>query len=536
MRFLVCYFAFAFACFVAASASARAAVLLLAEDGQKLTGLELAQVMAEDSSSWLRVRLNGRTRLAVITADALVERAPAADAFFRALDESTRVRVLPPYGAFTCAGSSALSAADPDAVEPALIHVQDSFVAGSALELEQALRVAGFDFAGATMARFAERARGPYSTSLFRVPDAGGVTATLRVSEQGHALEAPRVFASDGVLLPMSFIALSSGDLEPELYPSADASELLVKYRARAQSSDYLEARGRWLADNAPRALCESRSDALLFRFRVGGGAAPLAPLATRYFRNWFGPGGANCATAVGAAQQRGSQDVREFGCNGADDLARVLGPLGFVEPRSSRFFTLASEEGIQFRRVAASVSGPLLRATDLDATDCSPVPLVPSPPGGAPPVPSVSNPTGPEGNEALAGTPIYQSDGSCNLVLGSADSCSGDSTTSNDASDACSGDPSSGQSREACSGDSASGETASDESCSGDSESTGDATGCSKSEYDGDTCTGNSTPEAQTQLLQSGPRPKPRPLRLSLLTWLAAALALPLRRIAGSR
>ena len=74
-------------------ASAQTAVLLAVGDRAQLTGLELAKVMADDSSLWLRARFQGRTRLALVTAEACVESAPAAHEWLAALDFATRMRV-----------------------------------------------------------------------------------------------------------------------------------------------------------------------------------------------------------------------------------------------------------------------------------------------------------------------------------------------------------------------------------------------------------------------------------------------------------
>jgi hypothetical protein len=90
----------------------------------------------------------------------------------------------------------------------------------------------------------------------------------------------------------------------------------------------------------------------------------------------------------------------------------------------------------------------------------------------------------------------------------------------------------------DSCSGDSS--DDSSDDSCTGNSDSSSDSGGCSKNDgYDGDTCTGNSHSSAQptrssSAALRSDGAPhgqRPRRVHLSLLTLLAAALALPLRR-----
>jgi hypothetical protein len=241
--------------------------------------------------------------------------------------------------------------------------------------------------------------------------------------------------------------------------------------------------------------------------------------------------------------------------------LARSSDALDFETPRLTRLYGSTSALGAHFRVLAGVARLPRLVATDFDAEGCPPVSIgAPITTGGEASVPA---PSPVEGGETGGGEyygepqPVYQSDGSCNVTL-FADSCSGDSSTDSSADDSCSGDTSrtdsssdscsgdaSDDSSDSCSGDSSSGDTSSD-SCSGDADSGNDDSGCGKSEYDGDTCSGSSSSSGADRAERSSsaalnvqkrePRHRPRPVRLSLLTLLAAALALPLRRRAASR
>ena len=234
--------------------------------------------------------------------------------------------------------------------------------------------------------------------------------------------------------------------------------------------------------------------------------------------------------------------------CEGADDLALSLTQLGFREPRLSRLFgTLpGAGAGATVHVESRAPRDPRIEATDFDASDC---PVTEPVPGGMSTPPPVFTPVepAPSGNEPgpyyepTAGDPVYlANDSSCNVVFVSDDSCSGDTsapppsssdscsgdTTTEDSSDSCSGDSSSDDGPESCSGDTSSSDG--DDSCSGDSDSgSDDSSGCGKSEYDGDTCSGDTKGEAHAAL---GPS-KPRRVRLSLVTLLLAAFALPLRR-----
>jgi len=71
-------------------ARAQPSVLIAASDPAQIRELEVAKVTAPDAPVWLSVRLAGRAKLAIVTSAASVELAPAADAWLRALDYSTR--------------------------------------------------------------------------------------------------------------------------------------------------------------------------------------------------------------------------------------------------------------------------------------------------------------------------------------------------------------------------------------------------------------------------------------------------------------
>ncbi len=59
--------------FAPVSASAQTAALLAVGDATQLSEVQLVKVMADDSSLWLSVRLQGRTRVALVVAEAEIE-------------------------------------------------------------------------------------------------------------------------------------------------------------------------------------------------------------------------------------------------------------------------------------------------------------------------------------------------------------------------------------------------------------------------------------------------------------------------------
>jgi hypothetical protein len=530
------------------SRAAESAALLIIGDASQLSELQLAKVMAENSSLWLSVRLRGRTRLAVVAAQSDVESAPAAHAWLRALDFTTRVRVGPPPGPLSgCTESPPFELADSGLPEPRHVPALGVSSAGSELELRRLLAEAGLPLDLNRVAQFTSEAQPPFQVLIYDVPASGGSTAALRLLDRGHPAALPKIVLSGAKALPLSLIALSTASMQPP-GDSADPSEFPVVYRAPDSSTDYRAARAGWLVQNPTRWLSEVQGSAGLFAWTVFPGRGQIAPVVARYFEELSAAPEGRCEMAIVAAHARGSENAADFVCDGADDLAQSLQEVGFAELRLSRFFGMASDDGMALSVAPGVPRSPLLIATDQDLSGCpqdflppattsEPPTQRPPPPVNPPPV-VVDAPGDPDYGPSPSGTRVPE--GSCSgTVFDSGESCGGNSRPANSSGDACSGDSSSADSSgDSCSGDSSSedsgpescsgdsGGTSSD-GCSGDSDSSSDSSGCSKSEYDGDTCSGEGS---------SAAHPRPRQVRLSLLTLLAAALALPLRRLRASR
>ncbi|HKO49248.1 MAG TPA: hypothetical protein VJV79_16055 [Polyangiaceae bacterium] len=567
---------------VSSPGSARTAALLAVGDATQLSELQLAKVMADDSSLWLSVRLKGRTRLALVVAEAAVEVAPAAHAWLRALDSATRVRVAPPPGPLAGCGSlTQFELADSGLPESRRVAALEVASVSSELELRRLLADAGLAADVSSVAQFTSDARPPFQVVIYDAPALGGSTEALRLADPGHPEQLPEIALSGAKSLPLSLIALAKQGVLPLQQPVADPSELSIIYRAIDQSSDYLAARGAWLGHQPTHWLNEAQANATLFAWTVFSQGGRIAPVVSRYFEELTGTPTSPCLTRVQAAYLRSSVNAADFVCDGADDLSRSLAGVGFAELRLSRFFGMMNPAGGAFRVAPGSPRAPLWVATDLDLGGCPDAVLPPPnamgdlPDSTTPPpvstVPNVVRAPDEAYREPTTGTPASGSDGSCAVTPFDStakdscsgntssrdsrrDSCSGSTSSSDSRRDSCSGSTSSADSgRDSCSGDSSSADSgpdscsgdASDSSsdgCSGGSDSSSNDTGCGKSEYDGDTCSGDSADGnsggGKGAALRRGTavQPRPRQVRLSLLTLLAAAMALPLRRLCASR
>jgi hypothetical protein len=561
--------------------SAQSAVLLAVADATQLSELRVAKVMADDSSLWLSVRLQGRTRLALVTERTSIESAPAADAWLRALDFATRVRVAAPPGPLAgCASRMPFALADSGLPEPGRVAALEVSSASSELELRRVLQDAELPVDVSRVAQFASDAQPPFQVAIYDAPVLGGSTETLRLIDHGHPLELPRVQLSGAKTLAISLIALAKEGVLPLERESADASEFPVAYRALDASSDYLSARSGWLAQNPTRWLNEVQASAALFAGAVLPLGEPISPAISRYFAQLSGASTGGCEAQIQAARARASLNTADFACGGADDLSHSLSEVDFADLRLSRFWGMASAEGMKFRVAPSVPRSPILLATDFDASGCPT--QVSQPVNGAsgapdsrtpPPVstPVVRAPDDPY----YYPTPVTATEGSSTVTVinsGSNDSCGGDSRSSKSSNDSCSGDSSSSDSGDdSCSGDSSSSDSSGDscsgdssssdsgdDSCSGDSSShdsdpdscsgdssdsksdscSGDSDSSSDSSSAGDMCSGNSGTRnsARKSAALRSAKARPRQVRLSLLTLLAAALALPLRRLRASR
>src|SRR5450432_2202848 len=168
-------------CLLEASvAHAQPSVLVAASDPAQIAEVEVAKVSAADSSVWLSVRLAGHAKLIVVTAAESVEPAPAADAWLRALDFATRVRVTPPPGPL--AACTSVTGELADSGFPELTGLSPSQVSSvtSELDLRRNFAAAGLDFDLAQVAAFSASVPAPYRVALYEAADTGGSTLATR--------------------------------------------------------------------------------------------------------------------------------------------------------------------------------------------------------------------------------------------------------------------------------------------------------------------------------------------------------------------
>ena len=563
----VIFFGLLGACLLlAGSGRGQTAALLAVSDPAQLAEVQLAKVMADDSSLWLSVSLKGRTRLAVVTAQADTESAPGADAWLRALDYATRVRVAAPPGPLPGCGTLVrFELADSGLPEPKSVVVREISIASSELELRRRLADLGLPADVSGVAEFASVAQPPFELSIYDVPALGGRSEALRLVGRGPAERLPSIVVSGTGTVALSLITLAREGVLPLAGDSAVPSEFPVAYQAVDATSDYLVARAAWLTQNPTRWLNETQASAALFAWTAFPASGQIPSAASRYFGALSDAQAGACDERARAAHVVGSKNAADFVCNGADDLAQSVAQLDSSDPQLSRFFGSIREADGSFRLAACEPRSPLLVATDFVTTGCPP--LVTGPASAAPgfttPPPVETSPVeaSPADDPYHDPTPALQApapsdEGSCTFSVfdsSSNDSCTGDSTSSDSSGDSCSGDSTpSDASRDSCSGDSSTNDPGPDscsgdssdsssDSCSGNGDSSRDSAGCGKSEYDGDTCSGNAASgnaQSSTAALLSGKRSatRPRQVRLSLLTLLAAALSLPLRRMRASR
>ena len=485
-------------------------MLIVANDPKLVSEVELAKVMADDSSLWLSVRVKGPARLALVTAASGVETTASSDTWLRALDFTTRVHVAPPPGPLAaCPNQTQFPAADSGLPESDVAAPDPVTNVDSELELRRSLSNAGIAVDSSELAAFSVDASPPFQISWFEIGSNGASSSALRVLDPGPAAVLPKIRVAGLDSVPLSLIALAREAVQPVSQDALDPSDFAVTYFAADGTSDYGPARAAWRLANADRWLLEAAGLPALFDGTFARVAAP--------------------------------DSVK-------DDLADSVRQLGVDQIHLSRLFGSLTATGATFRISPSPRRDPLVIATDFDTTRCSPAAISVPPSAMAPrasATPAGRSPAQPVVDQSSEASTVVADPGSSDgsgaaVVIDSSDSCGSDpSAPAPGSNDSCSGNSSSSDSSssDSCSGNSSSDDSSSD-SCSGDSNSnSNDSSGCgsnNKSGYDGDTCTGNSATGKSSAALESGgpvAARRPRRVRLSLLTLLTAGLSLPLRR-----
>ncbi|HEY2406329.1 MAG TPA: hypothetical protein VGI10_10010 [Polyangiaceae bacterium] len=536
------------------SGTASAQVMIASQTALKVE-IELGHVLGGASSaSWLSARVPSADRIAIVTPDgATLPSSAASDAWLRALDFASRVRVAPPGDfALACQGR-APELADSGLPEAARIAASSSDLVGSDLELRRALEQGQLDVNVDDLAAFEAAALAPYRISWFEAPSTGGATSALALASS-ESTQPPTIWLEkcSGTL---NLLALSERALSPTAGSVSDTSTLRVLYRGLQGSSDYRAAVDEETLTTPDGWLREAVVPAPWFGFVALAGWGVIDPVSTRYVENALSSSAADaCVAQIQSAWLANSQRTTDYQCMGASDLSRALQVLDFHDPVLSRYSgALRSARVLALAGAELASEAPLLVATDVDASGCAVGTVNGSPTGGPSngesaggvPLGGVSeSPSGSSGSDVSVDTNTYvdasgggDSDEGCGTSspgtgqgeqeppsAGSSDSCSGDSSDGQGSSDSCSGDSSDGQdSSDSCSGDSSDGSK--------------DSSGCSSNSHSGssgDTCSGSSPGSAsatQEWLSNSrGGKRKPK-LRVSMLSMLGCAFMLPLRR-----
>jgi hypothetical protein len=534
--------------FAVSVAHAQTSVLIAASDPTQIAEVEVAKVLAADSSLWLSVRLSGQAKLAVVSSAANVEAAPASDVWLRALDFATRVRVAPPIGPLAACPQSTGKLADSGFPEFSALAPSEVSSLASDVELRRSLAAAGLAVDTASVAQFSGTVASPFRFALYEAGQSGGSTLAVRITDSGPALELPGVAAVGRASVPITLLALAPSAVQPTTANVADPSDFPVSYLGATGGTDYVAARSAWLSEDPTRWLEEARASSALFAWTVFPGVGVIEPALVHYFQAGVaGPDRQTCVSAVLAARARASRVAEDYACDGADDLSRAMTELDFGEIRVTRWFGSELASPIALGTSNDPERDSRLTATDFDSKDCSQSASVASAVGGST-LPAGSS-SSPAGGEVSGGATVAKSgeDSATDASASDSDTCSGDSSGDSSSSDSCSGDSASDSgSNDSCTGDSSS-DSDSKDSCSGDSSSSSsddDSSGCGKSNYDGDTCSGSSASSANADKTSAaletsssrGSSHRPRQVHLSLLTLFSAALALPLRRRGLSR
>ncbi|HTA93402.1 MAG TPA: hypothetical protein VK745_27680 [Polyangiaceae bacterium] len=540
-----CSLALIGACLCGTSLSrAQTQVLIAASDPTQVAEVDVVKVIANGSSLWLSVKLAGQTKLAIASSAANLEAAADSDAWLRALDFATRVRVAPPLGPLAACPESTGKLADSGLPEPSLLSPSQVSSVTSDLELRRSLAEAGLAVDVTRVAQFSADAAAPFRVAVYDAGQSGGSTLAVRMTDTGDALQLPGIAVAERDFVPLTLLALAPTAVLPATGTVSDPSEFAVSYLAASASTDYAAARSAWLSEDPTRWLVEKRASSALFAWTVFPGAGAVEPALAHYLQATPAKRDAQtCFAAIQVARARASQQPSDYVCDGADDLARSLSELNFGDIRVTRLFGSATSSAIALRSSDDAESDSRLIATDFDVKNCSSSAAVSSGVGSTLPAGGVSAPsTGNGSSDVVVGASNEDPTTDVSDTSGS-DSCTGDGSSDSGSSDSCSGDSSSDSSSDdSCSGDSSS-DSSSKDSCSGDSSSSSsssdDSSGCGTSNYDGDTCSGSSASSANADGKTSsaleadspaGSR-RPRRVHLSLWTLLCAALALPLRR-----
>lgn len=546
------------------SSSATAQLLVATEPDRDdaVERAELAYAIGDGVAvTWISLRLKHGPVALVAALPEGAHADSALDAWFQALETSASPRVLLPRDTSNCDGGGSFAktawprsaGAPPDELELSAPEDVLAVLAERGVALGNEL---------------------PKSSSYFiwswREIGEAVSTRTLRI--QGGSGPLALLPSAD---FPVLLSAVTRGAMQLE--GERDRSVLSLTFTAGATPrSDYQEQALAWLGQHG-EPLVETRSRSLLFDWSIQGDQVSIAPLTRSYAQRAAAElpelDAEACTASLSALRAPALAPPDTSACGSARDAVLALSA---AEPEllTLQRFIASSARGVAPELLGAGGTplSPVLRAEQLDKSECSGVGQPPTVVDPAPvdPIPVRPPRDEPEVEETVVieehehvefdcwGSPRpepapyyedeHENDTDCSSDTSSSSetdttdtTCSGDTSSSSEADTSdttCSGDTSStseaDDSDPDCSSDSSSSSSSDDDtSCDGgpgDTDDDNDDEG-----YDGDTCTASAAPGRAPQKSQAGiSRSRlERPARLKTSLWSLgfATVVLPIRR-----
>jgi hypothetical protein len=578
----------------AAPANAAGRVLTPSGSPLRLEAVRAAESRASGwATVWLSFRVAGdKGKFAVVLPVPPGSRIdPSLDAFFDALDHATAPRILPPDAAPACGETEDKSFEDTSAARVPSLAATGVAVLGSVAETQEHAADLGLAFDDADKKALDEIGVGTRFVVLsYQSPSTSAVTESVRITlPSANAPLALGLARSLDFVPDVTIFTIGEGRAAIADVEELEPASIGATWTLLTGKSDYLAERRLLLLEKQGSAWVAetSGSDPLFGWTLLPKAAATVTPAVKRYLDYALADGAvpgpvSNCLTEVLEAVQNGKLGARvsracadgalaDLGaascseapgagehpaaalrCEGADDLAFLLSGLLANQARVTRHAGVAGAAApalANFSVGPGAVQSIGVTASESDASGCV---LGNAGSGGGPGSNGGgSGDGGAYGGGAYGGSddyvgPAEPANDDPNVAVevscwsstdSGGDSCGGDSSSSSEGDgDTCSGDSSSDSSSEGdtCSGDSSGDSSADGDTCGGDSGSSGgDGETCSgdgAGDSGGDTCSGSGSSGSSSGDC-SVTRVKPRRARMSALTLLLCALALPIRR-----
>ena len=565
---------------LALAGPAQGAGRVLAQSGsgiEPLSARVAESVSPSWSTYWVSVRIDGgagRFALVVpVPAGTAVD--PSLDAWLEALDAATAPRIRPPKGILACGATTQASLEDTKVPHVGSLPPSQVAVLGSVAQVSAFAQKLSLDFSADDAAELSKHAGLSFVGVVYETSGGGATTETLRFALPAGVPELALGLLGSASAPEVVLWTIGEGRARVVGAEEIESGDLGVTWAVLQGASNYGARRQQVLSDKQGAAwLLEGSGSTPLYVWNVLPSGLGTIPPAVREYFDLAQAQGANvgategCLAPVWDSRAQGKLGARvsracapgllaqvpggpgacdeapgpgevaaaALRCGDADDLAFAFSGLVASDARVTRQANIVGSATPSVTPIVVenkpSVS-LLVTADEADTTGC----LLGTGGGGGfggdgggtgqPPYPGGS------GGEVIVvdQPPQTSADVSCwgSSDSSSGDSCGGDSSNGSDQGDTCSGDGSNNSdSGDTCSGDSSSSNSDGD-TCSGDSGSGSGGDSCSgSSDSGGDTCSGSSSSGSSDCSVASV---RPRRVRVSALTLLLVALALPARR-----